>query len=808
MNERYFSPRLAKVLRDLWMYKGRSLLVVLTIAVGVSGVGVVGQAMVVLSRAMADTQHAVSPSQITLMTAPFSDEDMVEELLEIPNLSQAEALSYYRLRINVTDDGSGQPDAEAWTNFDLYALPDISQAQVGRITPEEDVNEWPPADGQLLLEHLAAQYLAVNVHDRVWIETPDSELHALAVDGTVRNPGMESATLSRVGSGFVSMNSLEDLGLPAGTNMIVLRVQGEGTDRKLLESVAASSRELLRDRGIEVKSTLIPEPGKHWASDIVMSMGSILQSLGALTLIAAAFLVVNTMLAILGSQLRQIGVMQVLGAEPNSLIRLYMIQAGIYGILALAVGLPIGYVGARALTGQSNYLLNFPSEGYSLSLGVMAMQVAIGIGLPLAAAYLPVWRGTRISVREALGGAGAKRGRHSRFDRFMEDIRGLPRPLLLSLRNTFRKKGRLLLTLVTLGLGGATVVSVFSVHASLMNTLDQTLQYADYDVRVTTAEPQAERELADIAMSAPGAVQTEQWGLIRAHRLYEDGSESAELTVHSLPADSGFIHPQLLSGEWLRPGEDDSIVLDSYLLRYFPELQVGDSIVLKIEGEKERKWHIKGFARKTIGEVVSYITKEGMGRAIGDDSQASLIHLRMGEHDSASQSAAQRELKERLKEEGFEVTSTEVTTEMRSIQEARMNIVVVFLSAMAVLLTLVSSLGLTGTMSLNVLERTREFGILRSIGATDGMVAGIVMAEGVLLGIIGWGAGCLLAVPVSYWLCQSVGLSLYQAPLDLVYSWTGVGYWLGTAVGLSALASLIPAWNAIRLPMQEILAYE
>lgn len=782
---------------------------VLTIAVGVAGVGVVGQAMVILGRAMADSQTSAQPAQITIMTAPFVDDRhaVLESLRGLPMVEKAEALSYYRLRINASDNGNGQPAEGKWQSFEWFAIPDFQNKEVDRINREGVPDHWPPQAGELLLERLAAKQLSVKLHDTVWIETPDSKQHRFTVNGTVRNPGRESATLSGIGSGFVSMETLQSAGLPAGYNTVTLRIAGDGTQEKTIRAVAADARELLRSHSVQVLSTWIPEPGKHWASDIVNSMGSILQSLGALALIAASFLVVNTMLAILSSQLRQIGVMQVLGADPDSLVRMYLAQAGILGLCSLAVGLPAGAAGARALTAQSNTLLNFTSGGYELSYTVIALQVAIGIGVPLLAAYWPVHRGTRISIRDAIGGPSAAGAGRSRFDRLMDRVRGLPRPLLLSLRNTFRQKGRLFLTLATLGLGGAIVVSVFSVHASLMNTLDQSMQYTQYDVRVATAEPAANAQLEEIARNVPGVADTELWGQLQAYRVMPDGTESSQMTVEALPADSKFIRPHMLEGEWLSPGDEEGLVVDSYLLRKHPGLQIGDSVTLSIDGRKT-EWRVKGFARKTVGFPVSYMTKEGLRRATGDSDRSSLLHLSLEVHDEASQSKAEGELKTRLMEAGLEVSYSELTHEMRAVHEARMNIVVVFLSAMAVLLSAVSALGLTGTMSLNVMERTREFGILRCIGAGDKAVIGIVVAEGAFLGVLGWSAGCLAAWPVTLWMCHAVGISLYQAPLDAIYSWTGVFFWLGSAVVLASLASLAPAWNAIRLSVREVLAYE
>jgi putative ABC transport system permease protein len=805
------SPRWFKVLRDMWMFKGRSLLVVLTIAVGVAGVGVIGQLLYVLRHAMENSIKAVQPSQITMFTVPFQDGGITDRLLKLPQVAKAETLSYYQIRVNPSTNAEGQPEASQWQNFELFALPNFIDKQIDRIAPNavQGADDWMPQSGELLLERLAAQHLGVKRYDSLWIETPDSELHRFQVDGTVRNQGRESATLSGLGSGFVSMETAEEIGLPAGFNMIVLRVQGDGMDENLLESVAASSRELLRDQSIEVLSTWIPEPGKHWASDIVMSMASILQSLGSLVLVASAVLVVNTMLAMMSSQLRQIGVMQVLGATRSSLVGMYLTQALLLGLLALVICLPLGYVAAGAVLSQTNTLLNFEADGYGLSKGVLALQIAIGVGIPLLSAYVPVLKGTSISAREAIGGAGVlySPGRRYLIDRLVESIRGLPRPFLLSLRNTFRQKGRLLLTLVTLSLGGAVVISVINVHASLNHALEQSMQYANYDVRVRMELPQDAGRLNEIGMKTQGVYKTETWGRIQAHRMHTGGVEGAELTLEALPPDSELIRPRMLEGEWLSPGEDKALVFDSYLLRKHPDLRVGDLIQLKIN-DKITTWYIKGFARKTVGEPVSFITMEGLERATENADRAALLHLVTKDHGADFQSAAESQVKELLKDEGIKTASTELTTEMRKVQTARMNIVIVFLSTMAVLLSIVSAIGLAGTMSLNVLERTREFGILRSIGASDSSVAGIVVAEGTLLGVLGWMAGCVLSLPATVWMCRSVGISLFQAPLDMVFSWRGIAFWLVAAIVLSALASLAPAWNAARLSVREILAYE
>jgi len=126
---------------------------------------------------------------------------------------------------------------------------------------------------------------------------------------------------------------------------------------------------------------------------------------------------------------------------------------------------------------------------------------------------------------------------------------------------------------------------------------------------------------------------------------------------------------------------------------------------------------------------------------------------------------------------------------------------------MAVLAAVVGSIGLMSTMSINVVERSREIGVMRSIGGTSAALLGIFLFEGVLVGVLSW----LIAVPLSYpgarLLSDMVGKA-FNLPLDFDYSMPGVVTWFAIVVVLSALASLWPALRATRVSVREALSYE
>ena len=109
---------------------------------------------------------------------------------------------------------------------------------------------------------------------------------------------------------------------------------------------------------------------------------------------------------------------------------------------------------------------------------------------------------------------------------------------------------------------------------------------------------------------------------------------------------------------------------------------------------------------------------------------------------------------------------------------------------------------------MNVMERIREIGILRAIGAVDTAVMGSVLSEGVFIGVLSWLLGIILSFPISRGLLTLVSLALTNSVMPLKYSPTGFWLWLVVILMLSSLASVIPARNASRLTIREVLAYE
>jgi putative ABC transport system permease protein len=140
--------------------------------------------------------------------------------------------------------------------------------------------------------------------------------------------------------------------------------------------------------------------------------------------------------------------------------------------------------------------------------------------------------------------------------------------------------------------------------------------------------------------------------------------------------------------------------------------------------------------------------------------------------------------------------------------DQHMVMIYVFLIVMSSIIGCVGGLGLMTTMSLNVLERRREMGVLRALGATPRIVRVMVVVEGLVIGLLSWTIAALLAWPVSKVIGDTLVGVMFRSGLDFTFEPLGLVIWLFITLGLSAVASFWPAWRASRTTVREALAYE
>lgn len=816
------SPRWRKVLRDLWGNKTRTVLVVLSIAVGVFAVGLITGTQAVLFQDMNLSFLASNPAQIVLFADRSEEEERFDEALvqavrRMDEVLEAEGRTQIEVRLF---NGEVQRDASTTESIelDLQAIADYEDIPIWKIWPQS--GDWPPGKHEFLLERASLEAAQIEVGQMVTVKTSEGKLRQMRLAGIVYDPERASPTVQGGWlSGYISLDTLEWLGEPRGFSQLNLTVVKDQPDEAYLEQVADQVTDKIEASGRKVAFTWLPTSTEHPANEVFQPMFLLLSILGFLSLLLSGFLVVNTISALLTQQIRQIGIMKTIGARRSQIVSLYLVTVLIFSLLSLIIAVPLGAGGAYIFADYMAGLVNFDIASSTLTPQVLALEVAVGLVIPLLAALYPVINGTRLTVREAISNYGLGQGHFgaSFVDRFFIGLRqvvSLPRPLLLSLRNTFRRKGRLSLTLLTLTLASAIFIAVFSVRASMLYTLEEALQYWNYDLGVEFKRPQRIEQIEREALRVPGVIAAESWGFAGAKRLRpnetDEQAEERESRVYFMiapPAETDLLRPIVLAGRWLLPEDKNAVVINTDLVEEEPDLEVGDELVLEID-ERKSTWQVVGLVRTTMSGPRLYANYTHFAQTVRQVGRAESVQILTAQHDLAATAKVAKAVETHFEQMGLPVSYVETIASERQQIETVINIIVLFLLIMAVLLAVVGGLGLMGTMSINVLERIREIGVIRAIGASDGAVQQIVVVEGILIGLLSWLIGLVMALPISMLLSNVVGELILQDALTYTFSVSGALLWLGIVLILAALASFLPARSASRLTVREVLAYE
>lgn len=799
------SARWMKVLKEIWANKTRSFLVVVSIAIGVATVGMINSAAIYIQRDLFGAFEEGKPASLQIYISAFGEgvAAAVEKVREV-EVTQPRRIKNASF---LTAEGS-------WEDITLNAFPDIGDIAVNVPTLEE--GRMSLSVREVAIERQSAKALGLKLGDVLVLQNDEEREYELTVVGIVHDLYVMPYELLGMATAFISMDTMTWMGDPALYNRLDLIVSDMKTDRDHVLAVGEQVKEqVLAPGGHLTLRTEIPgigsDPGRHWAEDQINGLLLIFQIMGVMAILLSSGLVVNTISAIIVQQIKQIGIMRSIGAVRTQIVGMYLFNVFIFTVLGLLIAIPMGLVGAWWLASFASNFANFDLRSINLPLQVLALQVILGLLLPLGVAMLPVLSSTRLSVYDAIYQYGivgkAKRGL---FDRILGRIRGLTPPLLFSLRNTFRNKARLIFTLVTLTLSGAMFISVFSTRASLSSQIDEIARYLDFDAAISVPRGSMRATVEREARRIEGVAVVESWVRDSATIQYSGERESEQLDVIGLPYDSLTIDPILVAGRWLTDGETDGVVINEDLSGVESDIGLGSEITLKV-GIKEQTFRVVGIASKHLSGPRVYMTPTMFGRLTNRYNQADSVRLRLNA-DALSSPSAQDQLGQQL-ETRFEnagISSSESTKQYAVFGDFTdvFDIVLIVLIIMAALLAIVGGLGLTGTLSINVLERTREIGVLRAVGASNDSVRGVILIEGVVIGFVSWILGAIVSAPAGLALAAAIVTAILNADLSYQYSYPGLLIWLVVIGVIGVVASLGPAQRAASLTVREVLDYE
>ena len=377
----------------------------------------------------------------------------------------------------------------------------------------------------------------------------------------------------------------------------------------------------------------------------------------------------------------------------------------------------------------------------------------------------------------------------------------------------FRRKGRLTLTQLVLITAGTMFLMVMSLSSSISLTLEKIYERRRYDVTMTVSQNQRIDRLIETAQSVEGVEKAEVHFthsatlLVKGQQVKEAGIGT---TIEGVPAGSDFFKPFMVAGRWLQPGDDRAVVLTKGAAAK-SGVTVGDTVTLNLAELDKHEWQVVGlydpvFAG-TFGTDIIYAPQEALFNATKHYNRGGDLYVRTRAHDAASVDAVVARVKELLETQNVNVFFAITEYENKRTNDFQFGIVLSMMLSLAVIVAVVGGIALMGALSISVVERTKEIGVLRAVGARSRTILGMFVMEGTLQGLLSWA----IAVPISFFssrpLADALGQTMFSANLDYQYNYTAVATWLALILVISALASILPARSATHISVRESLAY-
>lgn len=793
-----------KVWFDLWTNKTRTLLAVLSIASGVFAMGMMfGMSDLLITNLDASHQEVMPPHMDVILGQPV-DRDL---LLTLEQVEGVEGIDPYN-SVSI-----------------LYRLEASSEWRQGVVMMRDDFDaqkyelvqlrggRWPQRN-ELGVERMAAEFLDVGIGDEITIKTGDRE-RTFPITGLIRHPFVPPPQFMDLAFFFMDERGIERLDVPNGKfGAFYARVTPYSSDHAKV--VATSIKDRLASEDVGVAAFIYQDPDKHWGRTFFDGITLVLRLLALISVLLGAVLVYNTLTNLITQQQDQIGILKAVGGTASTITQMYLAGALVYGILALVVALPLGSIVAFAMARSFLGLFNIEYNAFEVSTQAAALQVLSALAAPILAALPPVLQGSRVTVREAIAsyGLGGRFG-STGLDRFVERVglRWLPSHYATALGNLFRRKGRLLLTQFVLVVAGTAFLIVMSLMSSITLTLDNIFDRQRYDTMLMFAQNQVGPRLESLTESVEGVEEIEL-RFVQPASMYAAGQLVREAgigtNIMGIPADSTFFRPLMVEGRWFT-GEDGRVVVITRQTADREGIDIGDRVALNLGELGRGEWQVIGiyepvFASGFVSETI-YAPLDSVFRSIRKTNLGSYLYVRTTSHTPEFQAAVTDQLKDLFDSHNMKVDASQTASELRSQYTFQFSTVTSMLMGLSVVVAVVGGIALMGALSIAVVERTKEIGVLRAIGARSGTILGIFMMEGVLQAILSWSLSIPFSLLLSPLVAGRLGIAMFGATLDYRYAWPAVGIWLLVILVIAAAASILPARGATRISVQDSLAY-
>ena len=773
-----------KVLRDLWLTRGRVAVLVIAIAVSLTAVGAVLGAYSILSREMPRSFLSSHPASATLVLDRGVDASLLDAVRQRPGIADADRRATVRARVEVAPG--------TWLPLTLFVVEDFDDMRIETISRIDGA--WPPPTGAMLLDRGSMSFLNSQIGASMMVATANGRPRATEVVGVVFDAGVAPVWQDQFGLGYVTPATLSWLGESADLDLLKVVFSTSPLDAPAIEHTAQELSIWLATQGIAVEEIRIPPPGQHPHQGLMNMLAFLLLLFGLLALALSGLLVATMVSAMLARHVRQIGAMKAIGAQPIHIGLMYGAMVLAIGAGAVVLAIVPGVVAGRELAAVYADLSNVTLFSREIPWWIYGIVASAGLLTPQIAAAGPVIGASRMTVREAVSEVGLYEGpataSASAARVLAARLAGILGPtLVLALRHAFRQRRRLALGLVLMALGGGLFMSGQNVAAASDRQLANLAETLGYDLELGLSQPQPTESVLRLARGVSGVAYAEPVGLtnvavvrpgeVPVSGTHKDGGHGT-MRLYALAPETRS-RPQVWLGRWLEPGDIDAAVVQPGELERLGTT-LGGPLSLSING-RTTEWRVVGvLSREGMGRPSLYVSDAGFARATGRTDSTKGLRVITLEHDTVARRDVLRALERALVTEGIGVASVTDADTHSGVLSAHLALVQGVLQVLGLVMGTVGALSLASAMSLSVVERTREFGVMQTLGATPARVVWVVVAEALFIGALSWLAAVAVALLLSLFLDALVGSTLFGAPMPLVVSFVALLVWLAVAM--------------------------
>jgi putative ABC transport system permease protein len=792
-----------KSFRDITRKKARSFFLVATIALGVVGLSLT--AVVPLGdRAVYDK---IEEENMHNLKIRFDDVDLNASILDgledIDNVVDVEPRIEYECKMYIDERRN-------WALF--VGVDDLSHQKVDRIILSSGEM---PTFGEVLADEADAMngVYSGSRGDDFRIIRHDMSYGTVHISGKGKNLIAAGETMEGVAVFYANAGTVRNISGFIGFNSLAFTM--ERTDESSMDAAIEAIRTYLEAHLPVVAFSDLPEvrpEGYYEGQETLEQFGDFFMIFAVLIMVCSVFLIANTMNTMISEQTREIAQMKAVGATRFDIFRSYLRTSMIIGLIGSVVGALLGILMAYLVLVQFAKPFGF-HPGFYVHIGTVVLSVIVGTTLSVVACIPALIKAVRIDILKALSNKGIESGSGARiFERPLMSIKGIPRLARMGIRNVNRKMGRSIATVLQISMSVAVIIALTFLGSSIFDAVQGNWKDQEWDLQVFfdrgPEDPVNLTYGSELIGTIPGISEIEPF-------IMTDGTLNGQSgLIYGMVRDTWSLDYSVTllkngEGRWWTPEEEAMgapVIILGYAMSEFTGTEVGDEIELmtatgahtfKVIGIDDTNWDNGINFRMPITTLQKTLE---VGDAIGG------FYIRTASKDHAEIDRIAESIWKALEGRGMNPslgTHYVLEEEDRIANEGVLNL----LFAIGSVIVFISLLGLASTLTMNILDRTKEIGMLRCIGASSSAIAAVFSTEGVVLAKIGW----LLGIPL--------GMALYAVLLAMVrdlmkitllwdFSLIYILISLVITIGGTVIVMLMPVLRAVRFRPGEALRYE